>query len=31
MKTISTTPMPESQIDQLESVAETLPDEPATC
>ena len=27
MKTISTTPMPESQIDQLESVAETLPDE----
>ena len=27
MKTISTTPMPESQIDRLESVAETLPDE----
>lgn len=27
MKTISTTPMPEATIDQLESVAATLPDE----
>ena len=27
MKTISTTPVPDTQIDQLESVAETLPDE----